>query len=89
MIYAMGPISGCHINPAVTVNLLLTRKTDPKFASGYIATQIVGAILGCRCLLVIARDAPGGDDPSAQVSPPMVYGENRLLMPLAPISGSL
>ena len=76
MIYAMGPISECHINPAVTDNLL-TKKMDPKFAGGYIAAQIVGAILGCRCLLVIARGARGGDDPSAQVSPPMVYGENR------------
>jgi aquaporin Z len=45
MIYAIGPISGCHINPAVTVGLLLTKKIDPKFAAGYIAAQIVGAIL--------------------------------------------
>src|ERR1043166_5140241 len=37
MIYAIGPISGCHINPAVTVGLLMTGKVDAKFAPGYIA----------------------------------------------------
>ena len=55
MIYAIGPISGCHINPAVTVGLLLTKKIDPKFAGGYIAAQIVGAILAAGILLVIAQ----------------------------------
>ena len=59
MVYAIGPISGCHINPAVTVGLLLSKKIDPTLAGGYIVAQIVGAILAAAILLVIAQGAPG------------------------------
>jgi aquaporin Z len=76
MIYAIGPISGCHINPAVTVGLLLTKKLDPKFAGGYIAAQIVGAILAAGILLIIAQGAPGGYDPSVAGFAANGYGEH-------------
>jgi glycerol uptake facilitator-like aquaporin len=42
MVYAIGPISGCHINPAVTVGLLLARKVQAEFAAGYAVAQVVG-----------------------------------------------
>ena len=64
MVYAIGPISGCHINPAVTVGILITKKMDAKYAAGYIAAQIVGAIAASALLLVIVKGAPGGYDPS-------------------------
>ena len=35
MAYAIGPISGCHINPAVTVGMLLSKEMDAKYAVGY------------------------------------------------------
>jgi aquaporin Z len=76
MIYAIGPISGCHINPAVTVGLLLTKKMDAKFAGGYIAAQIVGAILAAGVLLIIAQGAPGGYDPSVAGFAANGYGEH-------------
>lgn len=60
MAYAIGPISGCHINPAVTVGLLVTRKVAPKDAAGYIAAQITGGILAAVLLLVIANGVAGG-----------------------------
>src|ERR671926_1467122 len=44
MVYAIGPISGCHINPAVTVGVVLSKKTEPGQAVGYIVAQVVGAI---------------------------------------------
>src|SRR5215212_8209930 len=65
MVYAIGPVSGCHINPAVTVGILITRKMDARYAAGYIAAQVLGAILASALLLLIAKGAPGGYDPSA------------------------
>jgi aquaporin Z len=64
MVYAIGPISGCHINPAVTVGLLLSRKMESKYAAGYIIAQIIGAILASGVLLVIAKGTAAGYDPS-------------------------
>jgi glycerol uptake facilitator protein len=45
-VYSVGHISGCHINPAVTIALLATRKIDSMTAIGYIGAQLVGAIVG-------------------------------------------
>lgn len=60
MVYAIGPISGCHINPAVTLGLLLSRKIEIRPAIGYAVAQIVGAILAAGCIWLIAEDVPGG-----------------------------
>ncbi|MEK6322297.1 MAG: aquaporin Z [Acidobacteriota bacterium] len=64
MAYAIGPISGCHINPAVTVGLLITRKVASRQAVNYIAAQITGGILAAVLLLIIAKGAIGGYDPA-------------------------
>ncbi|MGH8069687.1 MAG: aquaporin [Candidatus Entotheonellia bacterium] len=50
MVYAIGPISGCHINPAVTVGLLLAKKVQGKLAAGYLVAQVMGAILAAGVL---------------------------------------
>ncbi len=44
--YAIGPISGCHINPAVTVGLLLARKIDSTTVPFYLGGQVIGAVAG-------------------------------------------
>src|SRR5690242_15028912 len=62
MAYALGPVSGCHINPAVTFGMLLSRRMSPKEAAGYWISQVVGAILGAGVVLFIAKGAPGGYD---------------------------
>ena len=56
-VYAIGPISGCHINPAVTVGLLLNGRCGKGRAAGYVAAQAIGAVLAGGALLLIARSA--------------------------------
>src|SRR5208283_334033 len=53
MVYTIGPISGCHINPAVTVGLLLSGKFESRYAPGYIIAQIIGAIVAAGMLLIV------------------------------------
>lgn len=64
MAYAIGPISGCHINPAVTIGLLVSKKMDAKLAPGYIIAQIVGAVVASAVLLLIVKGLPAGYDPA-------------------------
>jgi aquaporin Z len=64
MVYAIGPISGCHLNPAVTVGLLLGKKMQPRDAPGYLVAQVIGAIFAAGVLLLIAQGGPGPYDPS-------------------------
>jgi aquaporin Z len=64
MVYVIGPISGCHINPAVTLGLLICKKIAAKDALIYVVAQIAGGILAAALVLVIARGAPGGYNPS-------------------------
>ena len=45
MAYTIGPISGCHINPAVTFGLLLSGKFEAKDVPGYVIAQVAGAII--------------------------------------------
>ncbi|WP_267145182.1 aquaporin Z [Myxococcus qinghaiensis] len=60
MVYAIGPISGCHVNPAVTVGLSLAGKFENKHILGYIVAQCVGAVLAAGVVLLIAKGIPGG-----------------------------
>ncbi len=59
MVYAIGPISGCHINPAITVAMLVARKINGKDAVFYIIAQCIGAILGALILWAIASGMYG------------------------------
>ena len=59
MAYAIGPISGCHINPAVSIGLALARKLPGGMLFIYIIAQIVGAIIAGGVLLVVASGTPG------------------------------
>lgn len=76
MVYAIGPISGCHINPAVTIGMFLSNKMDKKYAAGYIVAQIIGAIVASGLLLLIVKGAPGGYDPSVAGFAANGYGDH-------------
>src|SRR5271155_5071315 len=60
MVYTIGPISGCHINPAVTLGVLLAKKIDVKDALIYVFAQVAGAIVASGAILFIANSVPGG-----------------------------
>src|SRR5437879_9560818 len=53
MAYAIGPVSGCHINPAVTVAMVAAGRMPVNQAIGYIASQVIGGILGALVLVII------------------------------------
>src|SRR5258707_686094 len=59
MAYAIGPISGCHINPAVTIAMLVARKINAKDALGYIVAQFIGATIGAAMLYAFLKGSPG------------------------------
>lgn len=57
MAYSIGNVSGCHINPAVSIAMLVSGKMDVKDFVGYVAAQFAGAIVGAGCLaLAIGAD---------------------------------
>lgn len=58
MVYAIGPISGCHINPAVTVAMLANGKIASKDAVIYIIVQCIGAVIASALLLLILTGNP-------------------------------
>jgi aquaporin Z len=60
--YALGPISGCHLNPAVSVGLTACRRFPASDLVGYILAQVAGAILAAAVLYMIANGKPGGLD---------------------------
>ena len=59
MVYAIGNISGCHINPAITVAMLVANKIKGKDAIFYIVAQCIGGIIGAGILWAIASGLPG------------------------------
>jgi len=61
MAYAIGHISGCHLNPAVTVGLWAGGRHPASEVLPYIVAQVLGAVAGAFVLLMIASGQPGFD----------------------------
>jgi aquaporin Z len=61
MAYSIGHISGCHLNPAVTVGLWAGGRFPAKDIAGYVAAQLVGAIVAAALLALIASGKAGFD----------------------------
>ncbi len=59
--YALGPISGGHFNPAVTVGLWIAKKFPTRDVLGYVVAQCLGAIGGAAIIAVVANGKPGFD----------------------------
>lgn len=58
MAYGIGPVSGCHINPAVSFGVWTAGRMPTTEMLGYWAAQCLGAVVGAGVLLVIASGAP-------------------------------
>ena len=54
MAYAIGSISGCHINPAITLGVFLTGRMNGKDAGMYMLFQLIGALVGSAILHAIS-----------------------------------
>lgn len=61
MVYALGPVSGGHFNPAVTVGLWAGGRFEGKDIIPYIVAQVVGAVVAAAVIYIIASGAPGFD----------------------------
>jgi aquaporin Z len=61
LIYSIGPVSGCHVNPAVTLCLAAVNKFPKADVVGYVVSQFAGAALGGYVLFQIASGLPGFD----------------------------
>src|SRR5580704_14567823 len=59
MVYALGPISGGHFNPAVTVGLWCAKRFAGKDVLPYVVVQVIGAIVAAAVLYLVASGRPG------------------------------
>ena len=64
--YGLGHVSGCHLNPAVTLGLCAGRRFSWREAPGYIGAQLVGAVLASLVLLALLKAQPAGYDASVK-----------------------
>ena len=60
MAYTIGGISGCHINPAITLGCFLTGRMNAKDCGMYMLFQVIGAILAAACLYLVVSTAGEG-----------------------------
>lgn len=61
MVYTIGPISGCHINPAVTLGLFAAKRFPAKEIIPYWIAQVIGGLIAGGVLYLIASGKPGFD----------------------------
>ena len=59
MAYTIGGISGCHINPAITLGCLLTKRISAKDACMYMIFQVIGAFIGSAILFLLTSNSCG------------------------------
>lgn len=69
MIFAIGHLSGCHINPAITIAMLALRRISAAKAALYVAAQLAGAVLAGLAIVAIV-----GDEGQAGATIPRING---------------
>jgi aquaporin Z len=66
MAYALGPVSGCHLNPAVTAAIWSAGRMKGEDAIAYVIAQLIGGIIGALILYLIVKGRVTGWDPATQ-----------------------
>ena len=75
MIQMLGPISGAHFNPAVTLVDLINKKIDIKTAVNYVLTQVIGAVLGVITANVMFDLPAIGSSTASKTSSNLLFSE--------------
>ncbi len=76
MAYTIGGISGCHINPAITLGVYLSKRMSGKDAAFYMLFQVIGAFIGSAIIFVlVSTGAHAGDTATGANS----FGEGEML----------
>ena len=65
MVYTIGPVSGCHINPAVTAAFWSAGRISRADAIAYVVAQFIGAFVGALLLVIIVKGKAAGYDIAA------------------------
>lgn len=78
MAFAIGHISGCHLNPAVSLGLAVAGRFEFKELPAYVLAQLLGAVAAASVLYVIASGSPGGYELSSGLAA-NGYGEHSPL----------
>src|ERR1700709_2071915 len=73
--YGLGHVSGCHLNPAVTVGLCAAKRFAWKDLPGYVAAQVAGGIVAAGALLGFLKSTPTGYDASIEGLAANGYGD--------------
>lgn len=63
MAYGIGPVSGCHVNPAVSLGAFIAGRMNVMDLVTYVIAQCIGAVLGAGVLYLIVTGKAGGYDP--------------------------
>jgi len=78
MVYSFGHVSGAHINPAVTIPMIITKKIGAADGAGYIVCQIIGAIIAAFTLAAILPDLGAQVNFGTQGGPSDLINQNEM-----------
>ncbi len=76
MAYCIGGISGCHINPAITLGVWLSKRMSGKDAIGYMVAQFIGALIGSAILYALTSTGGYGATTATGAN---AFGEGEML----------
>ena len=78
MVYSFGHISGAHINPAVTIPMIITKKISGADGAGYLACQFIGGIIAAFTLVAILPDLGAQVNFGTQGGPSDLINQNEM-----------